>query len=50
VRSVAPTVIASVTRAGEVWQASAPSLPAATVNVTPDAIAPRTAVSSGAYQ
>src|SRR5690606_3273000 len=43
---VAPTVIASVTRAGDLVEALVDSLPAATTKVTPAAMALRTAASS----
>ena len=45
VLSVAATVIAAATRAGEVVQASVLLLPAAMQNVTPELIAPLTASS-----
>src|SRR5262249_51110946 len=46
VLSVAATVIAAATRAGDVVQASTLLLPAAMENVTPELIAPLTALSS----
>jgi len=43
--SVAPTVMASLTRAGENWEESSPSLPAARTTCMPESIALRTASS-----
>ena len=47
-RSDAPTVSAEGAAAGELWQASTPSLPAATATVMPSATAPAMAASSAA--